>query len=50
MTRPHQIVGIIAIIYFVLCFSLSRAAQYRKRRISHRRAKAGIGIAAQAPA
>ena len=48
MTKPFQIFGIIAIIYFVLCFSLSRAAQSMERRILRRRAGAVTGIAVPA--
>jgi polar amino acid transport system permease protein len=45
MTKPFQIFGIIAIVYFVLCFSLSRAAVYMERRILRRRAGAVTGTA-----
>jgi polar amino acid transport system permease protein len=38
MTKPFQIFGIIALTYFVLCFSLSQFAQYMEQRIVRRRA------------
>jgi polar amino acid transport system permease protein len=50
MTKPFQIFGIIAIIYFTLCFSLSRAARYMEQRVLRRRAGAITGIDAPASA
>jgi polar amino acid transport system permease protein len=43
MTKPLQIFGIVAIMYFVLCFSLSQVARRMESRISRRRANAAAG-------
>ncbi len=40
MTKPFQIFGIIAIVYFVLCFSLSQFARWMEQRVTRRRAAA----------
>lgn len=37
VTKPLQIFGILAAVYFVLCFALSQATNWLERRISSRR-------------
>ncbi|PHY05495.1 MAG: amino acid ABC transporter permease [Alcaligenaceae bacterium] len=38
LTKPMQVFLILAAMYFVLCFSLSQAANFLERRLAHQRA------------
>jgi polar amino acid transport system permease protein len=46
LTKPFQVFFILAVTYFVVCFSLSSLAHYFERRIAHRRKGGGARNAA----
>lgn len=49
LTKPFQVFLILALIYFVLCFSLTQLARHIERRITRRRAGAGTGAPSPSP-
>ncbi|HTD03181.1 amino acid ABC transporter permease, partial [Undibacterium sp.] len=43
LTKPFPVFMLLALIYFLLCFSLSQFAHFLERRISKKRAGVGAG-------
>jgi polar amino acid transport system permease protein len=50
MTQPFEVYGILALTYFVLCFTLTSAARYLEHRIARERTGAGVGPVVVEPA
>ncbi|WP_427911441.1 amino acid ABC transporter permease [Ramlibacter sp. MMS24-I3-19] len=48
LTKPFPVYAVLAVIYFVLCFSLTQVARLLERRVARRRA--GLAAAGAAPA
>jgi len=49
LTKPFQVFLILALIYFVLCFSLTQLARHVERRITRKRAGAATGASPRSP-
>ncbi|MCG2594778.1 amino acid ABC transporter permease [Ramlibacter sp. XY19] len=50
LTKPFPVYAVLAVIYFLLCFSLTQVARHLERRVARRRAGvAGTGNAPAAP-
>jgi polar amino acid transport system permease protein len=48
LTKPFPVYAVLAVIYFLLCFSLTQFARHLERRVARRRA--GMGATGNAPA